>query len=70
MVWSYIGLLEATCNEAFVRVPPLQRLTAGTAAPLLGMAALVALSGAVIFGMQRRVLARYRGAAKPSATPA
>jgi uncharacterized membrane protein len=66
MAWSYVGLLAATCNEAFVRVPPLQRFAAGTTAPLplLGMATLVALSGAVIFGMQRRVLARYSGAAE------
>src|SRR5690349_7876321 len=27
MSWSYVGLLAATCNEAFVRVPALQRLT-------------------------------------------
>jgi uncharacterized membrane protein len=67
MAWSYVGLLAATCNEAFVRVPPLQHLAAGTAAPLplLGMVAIVALSGAVIFGMQRRVLARYSGATEP-----
>jgi hypothetical protein len=65
MAWSYVGLLAATCNEAFVRVPPLQRLAAGTAGPLplLVMAALVAVSGAVIFAMQRRVLARYGGGA-------
>jgi uncharacterized membrane protein len=61
MAWSYVGLLAATWNEAFVRVPPLRRLAAGSAAPLplFGTAAVVALSGAVIFGMQRRVLARY-----------
>jgi uncharacterized membrane protein len=71
MAWSYVGLLAATCNEAFVRVPLLQRFAADTAAPLplLTMAAIVALSGAVIFGMQRRVLARYGGAARPSASP-
>jgi hypothetical protein len=61
MAWSYVALLAATCNEAFVRVPPLQRLAAGTTAPLplLGTAAVVVLSGVVIFGMQRRLLARY-----------
>jgi uncharacterized membrane protein len=65
MAWSYVGLLAATCNEAFVRVPPLQRLAAGTAGslPLLVMAALVAASGVVIFTLQRRVLARYGGGA-------
>jgi uncharacterized membrane protein len=63
MAWSYVGLLAATCNEVFVRVPPLQRLAAGTATPmpLVAMSAVVALSGAVIFGMQTRVLARYGG---------
>lgn len=69
MAWSYVGLLAATCNEAFVRVPSLQQLAAGTTAPLplLGMATIVALSGVVIFGMQRRVLARYSGVAEPGA---
>ncbi len=70
MAWSYVGLLAATANEAFVRLRPLQKLTAGSAVPLplLGMAGLVALSGAVIFGMQRRVLARY-GTLQPPAVP-
>jgi uncharacterized membrane protein len=63
MAWSYVGLIAATCNEAFVRVPAFQRLTATSTAPLplLGMAAVVALSGAVIFAMQRRILARHGG---------
>jgi hypothetical protein len=67
MAWSYVGLLAATCNEAFVRLPPLRRLAAGTAAPLplLGMAVLVSLSGVVIFGVQGRVLARYSRKAEP-----
>jgi hypothetical protein len=58
---SKLRVLTATCNETFVRVPPMQRLAAGTAAPLplLGIATIVVLSGAVIFGMQRQVLARY-----------
>jgi uncharacterized membrane protein len=62
MVWSYVGLLAATCNEAFVRVPALQQLTAMTTAqlPLLVMAILVAACGALIFALQRRTLARYR----------
>jgi uncharacterized membrane protein len=65
MAWSYVGLLAATCNEAFVRLPPLQRLTASTAAPLslFAMLALVAVSGVVIFSLQRRVLARYEAGA-------
>ena len=63
MAWSYVGLLAATCNEAFVRVPPLRRLAEGAAAPLpsLFTAALVGVSGVVIFALQRRVLARYGG---------
>jgi uncharacterized membrane protein len=72
MAWSYVGLLAATCNEAFVRVPALQRLAVGGLAPLplLGTAAVVVLSGAVIFGMRRRVLARYSRAAEEGAAPA
>lgn len=68
MAWSYVGLLAATCNEAFVRIPPLQRWAAGTTTPLplLAMATVVALSGALIFGMQRRVLARYSGSPEPA----
>ena len=68
MAWSYVGLLAATCNEAFVRIPPLQRWAAGTTTPLplLAMATVVALSGALIFGMQRGVLARYSGSAEPA----
>jgi uncharacterized membrane protein len=67
MAWSYVGLLAATCNEAFVRLPPLQRWAAGTTTPLplLAMVSVVALSGAVIFGMQRRMLARYSASAEP-----
>lgn len=67
MAWSYVGLLAATCNEAFVRIPPLQRWAAGTTPPLplLAMATVVVLSAAVICGMQRRVLARYSGSAEP-----
>lgn len=62
MTWSYVGLLAATCNEAFVRVPPLQHLTErnGQSLPLLAMTAIVVLSGVVIFAMQERVLARYK----------
>jgi uncharacterized membrane protein len=69
MAWSYVGLLAATCNETFVRVPPLRQLTAGSTLPLplLGMSAIVALSGAVIFRMQNRVLAKYGGTAEPDA---
>ena len=63
MAWSYVGLLAATCNEAFVRLPPLRQIAARTAAPLplLVMLAIVALSAMVIFAMQARVLARYGG---------
>jgi uncharacterized membrane protein len=69
MAWSYVGLLAATCNEAFVRLPPLRQLAASTTAPLplLGTAAVVTLSAAVIFGVQGRVLARYRETAEEAA---
>ncbi len=65
MAWSYVGLLAATVNEAFVRVSPLQQLTAvvGWPLPLLVMAVVVAAAGAVIFALQRRILARYGGGA-------
>jgi hypothetical protein len=65
MAWSYVGLLAATVNEAFVRVSPLQQLAAvvGWPLPLLVMAFVVAAAGAVIFGLQRRVLTRYGGGA-------
>jgi hypothetical protein len=67
MTWSYVALVAATCNEAFVRVPLLQRLAgrANAPLPLLGTAAIVGLSGVVIFGAQRRVLARYHGMTRP-----
>jgi hypothetical protein len=62
MAWSYVGLLAATNNEAFVRVPPLARLTAATvpALPLLVTAALVVVCGVVIVGRQNAVLAPFR----------
>ena len=65
MAWSYVGLLAATCNEAFVRIPALQQLAAmtSTALPLFVMAVLVAACALVIFAKQRPTLDRYRGAA-------
>ncbi len=61
MSWSYVGLLAATCNEAFVRIPVLQNLTAQTSAtlPLLVMAVLVVACAGVIFAKQRQTLERY-----------
>jgi uncharacterized membrane protein len=61
MCWSYVGLLAATNNEAFVRLPALRRLAADTteALPLLATAALVAVCGAVIVRRQRATLGRY-----------
>jgi uncharacterized membrane protein len=61
MSWSYVGLLAATNNEAFVRLPALVRLTAATTPvlPLLATAGLVAASGVVIFRRQAATLARY-----------
>ncbi len=62
MCWTYIGLLAATCNEAFVRVPLLQQLTAMTATwlPLAVMAALVLTCGTILFAKQPGTLSRYR----------
>jgi len=62
MSWSFVGLLAATNNEAFVRVPALARLTAATAPalPLLVTAALVAACGVVIVRRQAAVLAPFR----------
>ena len=67
MAWSYVGLLAATVNEGFVRVPVLQQLAANTTAalPLLVMACVVVVSGVVIFALQRRLLTRYGGLAEP-----
>jgi uncharacterized membrane protein len=67
MCWSYVGLLAATNNEAFVRVPALGRLTDQTTAalPLVATAVLVAACGAVIVRRQAAVLARYDWAGEP-----
>lgn len=67
MAWSYVGLLAATVNEGFVRMPALQQLAASTTAPLplLVMACVVVASGVVIFALQRRVLTRYGGMTEP-----
>jgi uncharacterized membrane protein len=61
MCWSFVGLLAATNNEAFVRVPVLQRLTTQTlpALPLLTTAALVGVCAVVIVRRQTAILARY-----------
>jgi uncharacterized membrane protein len=61
MAWSYVGLLAATINEALVRVPGLDRLTAATNPwlPLAAMAVLMGLSALVIFSRQRSMLDRY-----------
>jgi uncharacterized membrane protein len=61
MCWSYVGLLAATNNEAFVRIPALVRLAdrTTTALPLLVTAGLVAACGAVIVRRQAAVLDRY-----------
>jgi hypothetical protein len=70
MAWSYVGLLAASCNEAFVRAAPLRRLTDRTTAalPSLVMGLLVAACAVVIFGVQVRILARYGGGASPADT--
>ena len=62
MSWSFVGLLAATNNEAFVRVPALARLTTHTvpALPMLVTGGLVAACGAVIHRKQGAVLNRYQ----------
>lgn len=67
MCWSYVGLLAATNNEAFVRIPVLARLTGNTVAalPMLATAGLVAACGVAIFRRQDSVLARYGLARRP-----
>jgi uncharacterized membrane protein len=62
MCWSFVGLLAATNNEAFVRVPALARLTAQTspALPMLATAGLVAVCGVIIIRKQGAVLAPFR----------
>jgi len=64
MSWSFVGLLAATNNEAFVRVPPLARLTTETvpALPMLVTAGLVGACAVVIVRRQRAVLAPFRPA--------
>jgi hypothetical protein len=55
MSWSYVGLLAATSNEAFVRVGPLKRLAgeANSWPPLAVMAGILVLSGLVIWSRQK-----------------
>lgn len=66
MAWSYVGLVAATCNEGFVRLAVLQRLTRSTTAglPLLSMLAIVGLAALIITAGQKRVVARYGGIGK------
>jgi uncharacterized membrane protein len=61
MCWSYVGIIAAANNEAFVRVPALTRLArhTTTALPLLGSVVVVALGGVLIFGRQKALLARF-----------
>jgi uncharacterized membrane protein len=61
MCWSFVGLLAATNNEAFIRVPALVGLAERTtrALPLIATAGLVAICAAVIFRRQAATLARY-----------
>ena len=63
MCWSFVGLLAATNNEAFVRLPPLTRLTSRTlpALSMLMTAILVTICGVVIMRKQKAIMARYGG---------
>ena len=62
MAWSYVGLLAATSNEAFVRIPALKQLTSATAGflPVVASALIVGACGVVIFAKQNQVLGRFR----------
>jgi uncharacterized membrane protein len=64
MSWSFVGLLAATNNEAFVRVPPLARLTAATvpALPMVVTGGLVGVCALVIIRKQEAVLGPFRPA--------
>jgi|SRR5579863_5273571 len=61
MSWSYVGLLAATVNEAFVRVPPLKSLAVATtkALPLIESILIVGVSAVIIFSRQRSLLLRH-----------
>jgi uncharacterized membrane protein len=61
MCWSFVGLLAATNNGAFVRLPAFARLTNRTfpALPMLMTAILVALCAVVIVRKQKPMMARY-----------
>jgi uncharacterized membrane protein len=67
MSWSYVGLLAATANEAFVRIGILKTMaaTSTTAMPLIASILIVAVSGAIIFSRQRSLLARYGQVDRP-----
>ena len=67
MCWSYVGLLAATCNEAFVRVPPLGRVntSVGSWLPVLASALIVIAAAVAIVANQRRLLAMF-GDPRPS----
>lgn len=61
MSWSYVGLVAATSNEAFVRLAPLKRLTAETtsALPLIALAGILVLAAILVRAKQTRTLALY-----------
>jgi uncharacterized membrane protein len=63
MAWSYVGLVAATSNEAFVRLAFLQHLTLRTTPwlPLLSMTAILGLSAWIIVSARKRMVARYGG---------
>jgi uncharacterized membrane protein len=61
MCWSFVGLLAATNNEAFVRLPVLARLTSRTlpALPMIMTAILVAACAVVIVRKQGPLTSRF-----------
>lgn len=67
MAWSYVGLLAATVNEAWVRIPALKQLGASRG-PMLEIAAtmlVVLVSAAVIRANQAKTLALFSTPAAP-----
>lgn len=69
MSWSYVGLVAATANEAFVRLSVLKRLSAHTttALPLFASGLIVGISAIVIFRKQNALVGRHGAARGPRA---
>jgi len=68
MCWSFVGLLAATNNEAFVRIPFLAELTGRSIAalPMVTTAVLVAVCATIIVRRQNAMMTRYGPVASAS----